>query len=98
MKDLSKQQLDALAGWIKDIVVETTEESGDYAEDFARYAAAYAAAVLIDPAPDSMARFRAQARVVAETIREISDQASHRILLRVEEGLRLLIAVAKAAL
>lgn len=98
MNQLNKQQLDALTLEIREIVVDVTKEGGAYAEEFARYAAAYVSAAITDPQPDSLSRFTAQARVVAETIKEMGDQATETIVLRLEDVVKVLLAVAKAAI
>lgn len=95
---LTPPQLQALEDEVKDIVLDASEEGAEYAEEFARYAAQFAAAALIDPAPDAVERFEAQVRAVAETVREISDQARDRVILRLSGAIQIVSALARAAL
>ena len=97
MSNITTAQLEAVAARILEIVEDETDEAAEYARDFARYSAEYATAALLDPHPDSVERFEAQTRAVAETIREIGDQAAQRIIFRLVDGLRILLAVTRAA-
>lgn len=95
MNLLNRQQLTVLTEEVAKIVTDTTGEAGAYAEEFARYVAGFLASLITSPDPDALRRLRAQAQAVGETIAEIGDQNLKRILERLEDAARLLLAVAQ---
>ncbi len=94
MNALTKHQVDALAAEVVGIVERRGHVAAEYATEFAAYAAGFAASLIASPDPDALDRFEAQARGVAETIKEISDQAVEDILGEVVTALRFVLVIA----
>lgn len=91
------QEIDALEREIEALVVRTTGQAGDYAADFAGYAADLIASAVRRGDPGALHRLEAMARTVAETIVEMGDQTTDRILESLTDIAKVLIALARAA-
>ena len=98
MKPLIDKQLDAVAGALEEILQRRTKLGAQYANEFARYSARYARSLISSPDPRGVDRYRNQLRAVLETIKEIGEQSADEVLDILEDGLRILIAVGRAAI
>ena len=87
----------AIADELTSIVASRGKVSADYAREFAVYSTGFATSLLDSPDPNGLERFKAQARAVVETIKEINEQAIPDVLDAVLDAIRLILVVVRAA-